>query len=882
MPRAKVVVPDVPPGYVSRPRLLSALDQAQDATAIVVSAPAGSGKTLLLAEWVRLRHAEDTAWVSLDPDDNDDRRFWSGILKALEYCRGVPPGNAVHHLPVPARPSRDLDFTGAVVNALDELPHPVWLVLDDLHEIDGDGPLEGLETVLRQHSPALRLVLITRRDPPLSLAKLRLTDQLAEIRADDLRFSGPEAYKLLAAAGVELSPDQLAELVQQTEGWAAGLRLATFSLRETEDRGRFLAEFAENDRAMADYLLDEVLSRLPPELLEFLRAISVPDEVTVELARTLSGRDDAGVMLDVLERTTSLVMRVSSRRRWYRVHALVRSYLLAGLNRQLPGQAAVLHRHAAAWFAEHGRPIEALAQLIQTRDADHVVAALRRLALPLALAGEHDLLARALAVLGEDVVVADSLLGLVSALLHLEEGEATSAEVDLAHAEAAWAVPAPAEAEQLRVLVKARIAELAGDVGDMLRSTDGFQRGEAEQVLDPLRMLHRGTALIAAGRREAAQHQLEAALGGARENEQDYVALQCLAALSGVAATAGDFRLMGRLSAQVLREAEDKGWQHTMAAATASAMVGYRELLLGRPAECRRHAEHAMRLVDGSVPPASHGLSVLLGALAGSARFETGEWTEGLTQLAEARTSARAGGRLSVGQVVLSAVLEHRAAVRFGWTEAARETVAWVRAAAPDCGELTLMRARTQFALGRPMAADALLRPLLDAPETLLLPWTIIDAWLLGAEVSLFTDDETSAHRALRKALSLAGRLDALYPLVFASPVITDLLVGRLGKLGGLQDVAARALEVRRAERIPVIPLPLTGRERTVLSLLPTLRSFEEIAKDLTISSNTVKTHVRSIYQKLGVRRRRDAVTVAMARGLLESAAEVTNGPGPR
>ncbi|GAB2984234.1 LuxR C-terminal-related transcriptional regulator [Amycolatopsis acidiphila] len=880
MPRAKVVVPGVPPGYVSRPRLLSALDQARDATAIVVCAPAGSGKTLLLAEWVRLRHAAETAWVSLDSDDNDDRRFWSGILKALEACPGVPPDSPLRHLAVPVHPSRHLGFTGAVVNALDELPRPVWLVLDDLHEIVGDAPLQGLETLLRQHASALRLVLIARHDPPLSLAKLRLADQLAEIRTDDLRFSGPEAHALLAAAGVELSPEQLAELVQRTEGWAAGLRLATVSLRETEDPGRFLAEFAENDRAMADYLLDEVLSRLPPDLLEFLRAISVCDEVSAGLARTLSGRGDAGVLLDTLERATSLVMRVGARQRWYRVHALVRSYLLAGLNRQLPGQAVVLHQHAADWFARHGRPVQALAQLIQTRDADHVVASLRRSALPLALAGAHDLLARALAVLGENVIAADSLLALVSASLQLEEGEAAGAEVDLAHAEAAWAVPAPAELEQLHVLVKVRLAELTGDIDAMLHTTDELELGEASHILGALSMLRRGNALLAAGRHNAAHKQLEAALDAARENEQDYVATQCLAALAGVAATVGDYRLMGRLAGDALREAEDKGWRHTMVAATASAVLGYRDLLLGRPAECLRHAQDATQLVDGDVPSANRGLSVLLGALAGTARFEVGEWAEGLAQLGAARAGAR-GIHLPAPQVVLGAVLEHRAAVRFGWTEAAREAVTWVREAAPECGELMLMRARSQLALGRPVSAGALIRAMLDASHTMLLPWTAIDAWLLDTEVALFADDEPGAQRALHKALSLAGHMDVLYPLVFASPVVIELLISRLGKLGGLHSVAAQVLEVRQALGVPVIPLPLTRRERTVLNLLPTLRSFDEIAQDLTISPNTVKTHVRAIYHKLGVRRRRDAVSVALERGLLESAAEVTNGPGP-
>jgi LuxR family maltose regulon positive regulatory protein len=290
VPRAKIVVPGVPPGYVSRPRLLSALDRTQDAAVALVSAPAGSGKTMLLAEWVRLRHLDDTAWVTLDSDDNDDRRFWSGILTALERCPAVPLDNPARHLAVPAQPSWHPEFTGAVINALAELPDPVWLVLDDVHEIVADGPLKGLETLVRLQPPTLRLMLSTRNDPSLSLAKLRLDDRLTEIRAGDLRFSEPEARALLTSGGVELNADQLSTLVNRTEGWAAGLRLATVSLRDEEDPGRFLAEFAGNDRAMADYLLDEVLSRLSPDQLDFLHAVSVVDEVSAGLAGVISGR----------------------------------------------------------------------------------------------------------------------------------------------------------------------------------------------------------------------------------------------------------------------------------------------------------------------------------------------------------------------------------------------------------------------------------------------------------------------------------------------------------------------------------------------------------------------------------------------------------------
>ncbi|HET6501488.1 MAG TPA: LuxR family transcriptional regulator, partial [Amycolatopsis sp.] len=337
VPKNKVVAPAVPGDFVPRPRLLSVLDEARDVLVTMVCAPAGSGKTLLLADWAP-RHAS-IAWVSLDSDDNDDGRFWSALLAALAECPGVPPDSPLRTQVVPARPSRDLGFLAAVVNALDELPEPVWLVLDDVHELTDPDPLYGLETLLRHRPAGLRLVLAARHNPPLPLARLSLADQLTEIRAADLRFATGEARALLESAGVVLLPEQLRNLVEQTEGWAAGLRLAAVSLAEAEDPGRFLAEFAENDRAVADYLIDEVLSQLPEEPREFLYTISVCDEVSAELARAVSGSPDAGTLLDTLERKTSLLVRTGTRERWYRMHALVRSSLLADLTRRTPARA---------------------------------------------------------------------------------------------------------------------------------------------------------------------------------------------------------------------------------------------------------------------------------------------------------------------------------------------------------------------------------------------------------------------------------------------------------------------------------------------------------------------------------------------------------------
>jgi len=237
----KVTVPSVPSQLVSRPRLLAALDQAGTAATTLICAPAGSGKTLLLTEWVRRPDGIGTAWLSLAQDDNDDHRFWSGVLAAIAACPAVPDDNRLRSIPIPAaQPSRDTAFLGEVVDGLAALPAPIRLVLDDLHELVHPDPLHGIEILLRNQPTGLRLVISTRRDPPLPLARLRMSGELRELRAADLRFSVDEASTLLRRAGVSIEPEQVSTLVEHTDGWAAGVRLAALSLAEVDDLEGFV------------------------------------------------------------------------------------------------------------------------------------------------------------------------------------------------------------------------------------------------------------------------------------------------------------------------------------------------------------------------------------------------------------------------------------------------------------------------------------------------------------------------------------------------------------------------------------------------------------------------------------------------------------------
>ncbi|HEV7648683.1 MAG TPA: LuxR C-terminal-related transcriptional regulator [Actinophytocola sp.] len=873
----KLAAPEPPARLVSRPRLLARLDQAHESLVTLLSAPAGAGKTLLLAEWVSIRGADETAWVSLDADDNDERRFWSAVLDALAGAAPVPAGSPLATLAVPPVPGADPGFLAEVGNALEDLPEPVVLVLDDLQELTS---VRGLEALLQHHPAGLRLVLSARTDPQLPLARLRLADQLTEIRDADLRFSTAEARVMLATAEIELSHDQLHRLLEQTEGWAAALRLATLALAGSSDPDRFLADFATNDRAVAAYLVDEVLSGLPADMREFLRTVSVLEQVDAHLAAELSGRADAGALLDAIAERTSLIFRVDTDPPRFHVHTLLRSHLLAGLGRLDPERAAGLQGAAADWYAARGAPGRALAHATRAADPVRTAALLHRYALPLALDGRHELVRGALDALGPRPVVEDGLLALVSALLHLEQGDPAGADRDLGHADAAWPAEPDPDLEALRTLVRSRRAQFSGDIDDLARAT-GDLAGTVGTVgmpgtLDAPTLLQQGSVLLAIGDRAGAREQLGAALRAARAGEHDYVAMQSLTQLAGLSAAEGDFGLMVTLATAADEENTRRGWQHTVEAATTAMLLAYGALLRADPAECLRQANRAGTVVDEGEPPTMRGLHLSVQTLRGAAEFELGDRTSGARRVAAARLVG-GSARFADEQVALCATVEHRMALLLGWGPVAAEVLAWAQEGVPNSAEVHLMRARAQLVLGRRDAAAKLLQPALDGSVEPVLRWSAVEAWLLATEIALIAGDDMRARRSLKRALTVGQQLDVPYPVVFAAPEVTDLLTSRLGTLGGVvEKFAERVFALRRALHVPPM-VPLTARERAVLRLLPTLRSFEEIADDLTVSANTVKTHVRAIYTKLGVTKRRDAVTVAQERGLLEGEHDSTS-----
>ncbi|HEV3505610.1 MAG TPA: hypothetical protein VG637_10075 [Actinomycetes bacterium] len=354
----KLHIPRPRPGLVARPRLLDRLGEGVSRQLVLVCTPAGFGKTTLLADWAHTGQ-RPVAWLSLDAGDNDPARFWRHVAAALDTVR---PGVAERVAALSGGLSASFQVVvTTLVNELADVAEPVVLVLDDYHLVQAPPVHQSLELLL-EHPPAgLRLVLASRADPPLPLARLRASGQLTELREADLRFTREEAAALLGAAvGVELPDAAVAALEARTEGWVAGLQLAALSLEGHLDVDAFVRTFSGSHRYVLDYLTEEVLDRQPRELRGFLLETSILDRICGPLADATTGRSNSQALLEQVERANLFLIPLDEVRGWWRYHQLFADLLRAWLEREEPERVLELHRAAAAWSEEHGLADDAI------------------------------------------------------------------------------------------------------------------------------------------------------------------------------------------------------------------------------------------------------------------------------------------------------------------------------------------------------------------------------------------------------------------------------------------------------------------------------------------------------------------------------------------
>ena len=874
--------PAVRDGVVSRPGLFGLLEVAGRVTE--VSAPAGSGKTLLLRSWIEESGlAERAAWVPVQSDERDPQRFWLSVLGALRHTAA---GSTLVR-PLTAAP--DLDGWAVVERLLADLgglEDRVWLVIDDVHELGSTEVLRQLELLLMRAPTALRFVLATRHDLRLGLHRLRLEGELTEIRAADLRFSLAEAGALFEAAGIALSGPALGSLYERTEGWAAGLRLAALSLAGHPDPDRFAAEFSGSERTVAEYLLAEVLDRQSEPARRLLLRTSVLERVNGELADLLTGGSDGERLLQQLEQAGTFVAALDARRSWFRYHQLFADLLQLELRGSAAADLPALHAAAAGWYADHGYLVEAVRHAQAAADWGLAARLLSDHWVGFGLTGlgatAHELLARFPA----GVIAADAELAARMAGDELARGSLEEAERYLTAATRGLeSVPADRRARSQVVLAIVRM-RFARQRGDLAAVAEQAQRllapaGTADPAelgvggdLRMLALIDLGIAEMWTARFEEADRHLEDGIALARQLGRPYLEVTGLAHWAQLLSWRS-FPLGVQRAVQAIELAGRHGWTEEPVTGLAHLALGVAEVAQGRLEEAERSLERAERTLRAEVEPAA-GMRLHLGR--GILELARGRYPEALaaigtaerltTLLVTEHTLARRGKSLRL-----------QALVRLGETQRVEHVLAEMDRAERDSGEMRIALAALRLAQDDPEAATVALAPVTDGsvPLTNAHLWEV-QAFLLDATARDALGDAAAARRALERALDLAQPEGLLYP--FLADPVPDLLdrhrrhgTAHAALIADILNVLGGQKPVLRPGEPQGLREPLSSAETRVLRYLPTKLSAPEIADQLYLSVNTVKTHMRHLYDKLGVHRRHEAVEQARALGLLAPSA---------
>jgi LuxR family transcriptional regulator, maltose regulon positive regulatory protein len=887
-------VPAAGGGTISRRALFDRLARAGRVTQ--VSAPAGSGKTFLLRSWIGAAGlAGSTAWVSVPRQERNPQRFWVSVVNGLQQTAA---GSAVVR-PLTAAP--DLDGWAVVeglLKDLESLRERAWLVIDDVHELRSAEVQRQLELLLMRAPPELRCVLATRHDVRLGLHRLRLEGEVTEIRSAHLRFTLDEARALFRAAGVELPESALTLLHARTEGWAAGLRLAALSLAGHRDPEQFAAEFSGSERTVAEYLLAEVLERQSEEVRRLLLRTSILERVSGELADLLTGGSGAERILQDLEEAGAFVVSLDGHRSWFRYHRLFADLLQLELRHTEPGELPALHATAAGWFAGKGYPAEAIRHAQAARDWSLAARLLSDHWVDLDLGGQAATARELLAAFPAGVAAADAELTALSAAAELAQGSLEEAERQLALAiQRSASVPADRRGrlEVMLTVLRLSLARQRGDLPAVSEAADGLlaaldtpgdPRLSLGEDLRALTLISLGIAEVWAFRFKDASQHLEQGVALARWIRRPYLELTALAHEAELAALRSYTRGAER-SKQAIDLARRHGWSDEAFVAVAYTVLGGAMVSQGRLAEGERWLGHAARTLRPDVEPA---VGMHLHYARGGLEMARGRHADAIAAFLAAQRLAET---LITPHTLATPMRAHmlQAFVLLGETGRAERSLAELDPRECEGGEMRNAIALLRLARGDPHGATAALAPVLDGSVRVHPVW-VVAAALLEATALDELGDPAAAERALEHALDLAEPDLMLFPfLTHPVPALlerhvrdcarhTALVTEILSLLpaghrcsGGTASPGARKDFSRSSPQLtvpsPRLAEPLSQGETRVLRYLPTNLSAPEIARELSVSVHTVRTHIRHVCGKLGAHGRTEAVTQARALGLL-------------
>ena len=643
-------------------------------------------------------------------------------------------------------------------------------MIDDVHEV-GPEALRQLELLVMRAPAGLRFVLAARHDVQLGLHRLRLEGELAELRADDLRFSLAEAAELFAAAGVELPESAVAVLHERTEGWAAGLRLGALAAAGHPDPAQFAAEFSGAERTVAEYLVAEVLDRQPAAVRLLLLRTSILERVNGELADLLTGHQGGERVLHDLERAGAFVVPLDAAWSWFRYHQMFAGLLQLELRRTEPGELAGLHRAAAAWFARHRYPVEAVRHAQAARDWGLAAGLLADHWPGLYLGGQAATIHELLAAFPAEARAADAQLAAVAAADELVRGSVEVAERYLRLAERGTASVPEARRAQAQLLLGVARLLLARQRADLPTAVEEARRLEAmAEIPDPvqydlapaaraalgedlraLALISLGSAELRAARFEDADRHLEHGVALARQIGRPFLEFTGLA----YQASAGIYRSFARVTErgmQAIELAQRHGWTDEPAAGIASVMLADVLALQGRPQEAEPWVQRAERTVRAEAEPAA---GLLIRSVRGDLELAHGRDAEALAALRAAEPLA---GLLAAPNPLTMAMraFQLQIQVRLGETERAEQALARYTDHERDSGELRIATAVLRLAQDDPHAATAALASLLDGSAPLIWPTWMVQAFLLEAIARDALGDQGAADRALERALDRA------------------------------------------------------------------------------------------------------------------------------
>jgi LuxR family transcriptional regulator, maltose regulon positive regulatory protein len=875
-------------GLLDRDDLLEMLARALTKRVTVISAPPGSGKTSLLRAWATRSTGERrVAFVSVPRDQQSPDRFWSAVLEQLRR-----PARSTERT-TQLSPTAGLDGDDLVDEVLSELAGPgesVVLIVDDMHELRSPAALAQLEHVLEAMPSSARVVFSSRRDPPIRLHRLRLAGEIAEIRAGDLRFTEVETRALLVASEISLSDAGAAALHERTEGWAAGLRLAVLSLRDHPDPERFVAEFSGTDRAIGEYLIAEMLDRQPLHVQAMLLRTSLVERVNGELADLLAGQSGSERMLLELEDANAFVVSLDPARTWFRYHQLLADFLRLEMRRRSADQIPELHRRAARWFAARRDIADAVRHMLAAGDRSDAARLIADNSFRWVLDGQAGTIDSMLRAFPEGASAEHPDLALAHAAAELNHGRFEEASARLALAERHIQSEPSATRARLAVAVASLQLALARRSGrfteviTQVKLLDGAFSDEAnnpapmDSELRAVALLNLGIVETWSGQLAAAERHLREGAALAQSIGRPYLEVACRAH-QGFPSRRVSVAVARERAREAVALAERHGLETRPVLAPALGAVGGLAIWAGEFDEGELWLQRAWDVAEAHGDPAT---AVLLHVTTGTLHAGRGDLQSALEAF---EAAAQAQSRLTGVHALAPRITGWLAATqaRLGLPEAARATLAGFSSESSRMSPIYNARAVLCLVEGDPAGALDALAQLWPVTPDIGPAFTLVEAHLLAGIAHLELGNRTAASAAAEAALAAAEPDRLVFPFVLtgASELLAALPrheTAHGALLADVIDLLHGEPAANAGRELIAPPSDLSPSELRVLRYLPTNLTRPEIARELYVSVNTVNTHIRNIYSKLGARDRSSAVRRARELRLLSTGRGSTSG----